>query len=295
MKLLDSLTAKTALVTSACDWSSAFDRIDPTWTAIKLSSLGIRASLIPVIISYMSNRRMIVKYRGVESKPKNLIGGGPQGTLLGGLEYIIASQDCATDTVTEENRWKYYDDLWILEFLILSDLLVHFIPTDHIPSDIAIDQLYLPPDKFKMQEHLDNVSRWTSENLMMLNEKKSNYIVFSRSKSEFQTRLQLNGITLQRQSIVRILGIWLQEDLKWDANVKQICKKSYSRMHILSKLKYAGIKNGDLIDIYKLFIRSIPEYCSAVFHSSLTQQQVKKIEAIQSTSLKIILETDYRD
>ena len=69
--------------------------------------------------------------------------------------------------------------------------------------------------------------------------------------------------------------------------------KAYTRIQMLTKLKYAGIKREDLIDIYKLFIHSVAEYCSVVFHTSLTKLQIKKLETIQSTCLKIILGEDY--
>ena len=45
--------------------------------------------------------------------------------------------------------------------------------------------------------------------------------------------------------------------------------------------------------MYKLFIRCIPEYCSTVFHSSLSEELSSKIETIQSTCLKIILGDNY--
>ena len=90
-----------------------------------------------------------------------------------------------------------------------------------------------------------------------------------------------------------MLGVWLQEDLKWQENTKQICKKAFSRISLLSKLKYVGINTDDLLTIYKLFIRCIPEYCSTAFHSSLTEELSNKIETIQSTSLKIILCDNY--
>ena len=45
----------------------------------------------------------------------------------------------------------------------------------------------------------------------------------------------------------------------------------------------------DLIDVYKLFIRSVLEYCSVAFHSSLTVEQTEKLERIQKTCLKVIL------
>ena len=146
-----------------------------------------------------------------------------------------------------------------------------------------------------MQTNLQDVADWTNQNLMMLNEKKSAYIVFSRSKTQFSTRLTLNEVTLERLSVIKILGIWLQDDLKWNYNTKQICIKAYSRMSILNKLKYVGISENDLLTIYKLFIRSICEYCSAVYHSSLSVELCEKIEAIQSTALKIILAGRYNN
>ena len=68
-----------------------------------------------------------------------------------------------------------------------------------------------------------------------------------------------------------------------------MCKKAYSRLSMLTKLKYAGVSTEDLLDIFKLFIRSIVEYCSVVFHSSLTVEDAGKIEQVQKTCLKVIL------
>ena len=81
--------------------------------------------------------------------------------------------------------------------------------------------------------------------------------------------------------------------MKWDENTKQICIKAYSRVSILCKLKYAGICIEDLITIYILFIRSITEYCSVAFHSSLTEAQSEKLESIQRTCLRVILAENY--
>ena len=58
---------------------------------------------------------------------------------------------------------------------------------------------------------------------------------------------------------------------------------------MITKLKYVGVRTEDLIDIYILYIRSIAEYCSVVFHSSLTNEQSEKLERIQKTCLRVIL------
>ena len=92
-----------------------------------------------------------------------------------------------------------------------------------------------------------------------------------------------------------ILGVWISEDLSWDKNCQEICKKAYARLGMITKLKYVGVSWQDLLDIYVLFIRSVIEYCSVAFHSSLTQEQSNKLERIQKTCLKVILDEEYED
>ena len=120
LKLLDSMPSKTAVIAAAADFMTAFDRTDPTITAAKFIKIGVSPSLVPILISYLSDRKMIVKFRGAQSTPQNLIGGGPQGTLLGGLQYIISSDDCSQDKVNQINRFKYFDDFNIMGFIFLS-------------------------------------------------------------------------------------------------------------------------------------------------------------------------------
>ena len=79
----------------------------------------------------------------------------------------------------------------------------------------------------------------------------------------------------------------------WSLNTSEICKKSYGTISMLSKLKYAGLSIEDLLEIYCLFVRSKAEYCSVAFASSLTQEQVRKIENIEKTCLRIILQEMY--
>ena len=114
-------------------------------------------------------------------------------------------------------------------------------------------------------------------------------MVFSRSEEQFATRLRIDNVKLDRLCETKILGLYISDDLSWARNCKEICMKAYSRMQMITKLKYVGVKTEDLLDIYVLYIRSIAEYCSVAFHSSLTIELSDKLERIQRTSLKIIL------
>ena len=117
------------------------------------------------------------------------------------------------------------------------------------------------------------------------------YVVLAElgAESEIPSSLIFNNIYLERKPVTKILGIWLSEDLSWAKNSQEICIKAYSRMSMITKLKYVGVKTEDLIDIYKLYIRSVVEYCSVAYHSRLTQADSDKLERIQRTCLKVIL------
>ena len=87
--LLDTYPDKSAVIATSLDWAAAFDRQDPTLAVQKFIKLGVRASLIPLLSSYLTDRKMQVKFNGEVSDILTLIGGGPQGALLGGLEYLV--------------------------------------------------------------------------------------------------------------------------------------------------------------------------------------------------------------
>ena len=57
------------------------------------------------------------------------------------------------------------------------------------------------------------------------------------------------------------------------------------------KVKVCGSK----LDIYVFYIRSVTEYCSVAFHSSLTVQHIQTLERIQRICLKVILGDMYMD
>ena len=140
-----------------------------------------------------------------------------------------------------------------------------------------------------MQKNLDKIAEWTKNNLMKLNEAKCHYMIFSRSKVNFATRLKLNDKRIDQVNVSKLLGVWISQDLTWSRNCQEISRKAYSRVSMLTKLKYAGVSIEDLINIYILYIRSITEYCAVVFHPSLTQENIRKLETIQKTCLKVIL------
>ena len=58
LDLLDKNNKRSAVIASLVDWASAFDRQDPQLAIEKFIKMGVRASLVPVLASYLSNRKI---------------------------------------------------------------------------------------------------------------------------------------------------------------------------------------------------------------------------------------------
>ena len=119
LQLLDSHRDHSAVIAASIDWASAFDRQDPTLAIKSFIEIGVRPSLIPLLISYLEGRKMQVKFNGAISDILTLIGGGPQGTLIGQIMYLVQTNNNA-DCVDTDNRFKYIDDLSILHLVCLA-------------------------------------------------------------------------------------------------------------------------------------------------------------------------------
>ena len=194
-----------------------------------------------------------------------------------------------------DKRFKYVDELSILELLLLAGLLSEYNFKHHVASNIGIEELFINPKNTKTQDHLNKIAEWTNENKMMLIENKTKYMVFSRSETEVATRLSVNGKTLDRIEEGKIVGVRVTTWLDWTKNTSKICKKAYAWVTMLTKLKYAGIGDLEIVNIYILYIRSVLEYCSVVCHSTLTEEPTQTIERVKKTCLKIILGKAYQN
>ena len=74
-------------------FSKRFNRQNHNILITKLSDMGVPGWLLKIVIAFLKDRKMQVNYRGGRSSIKNLPGGGPQGTLLALLLFIVLIND----------------------------------------------------------------------------------------------------------------------------------------------------------------------------------------------------------
>ena len=82
-------TAPTAILACLVDFSKAFNRQDHETLITKLSDMDVPGWLLKIVIAFLTNRKMVVRYKGAISSMKDLLGGGPQGILLGLLLFLV--------------------------------------------------------------------------------------------------------------------------------------------------------------------------------------------------------------
>ena len=115
---------------------------------------GVRPSLIPILLSYFQDRTMKVKWSNGISSPRPLPGGTPQGGTLGILEFNSQCNN-NTDFLNEEEKFKFIDDLSFLEVLnLLMASLGQYDCKYQIPSDVGIDDKFIPGEYLQSQSHL---------------------------------------------------------------------------------------------------------------------------------------------
>ena len=283
-----------AIVANLIDWKDAFPKQCPKLWIESFIRNGVRPSLIPILINYFQDREMSVKWHGCRSVPRKLNGGGPQGATLGILEYLSQSNNSA-DNVSVEDRFKFVDDLTILEIVdLLTVGLTSYNIKQHVPSDINVHNQYIPGQNLQSQTWLDEINHWTEQQKMQINQKKTKNLIFNfTDKYQFSTRLQLKDETVEVLSSTKLLGTIISDDLKWDLNTINIVKKANARMELVRKVASFGTSVDDLKTIYFLFIRSLLEQSATVWHSGLTEENSNDLERVQKSALKIILGEKY--
>ena len=213
---------------------------------------------------------------------------------MGVLEYMSQSNNNA-DCVSEEDRFKFIDDLTVLEIVnLLMVGISSYNIKNHVPSDILENYQFIPPTNLKSQDILDEISLWTKNQKMVKNQKKSKCMIFNYTRNyKFSTRLVIEGNVLETVDEAKLLGTIVSNDLKWGKNTENIVKRANKRMELLRRISTFGASWNELKNIYILYIRSLLEQSCTVWNSGLTEENVQDLERVQKSALKNILQEKY--
>ena len=215
--------------------------------------------LIRWVCSFLSHRTQRVKISDAFSEWLQLKGSMPQGSWLGPLTFIILINGLSANCLLH----KYFDDTTLSEFVPCGELSV-------------------------MDQHIADVISWSQANLMNINWKKTKEMCIGPLVKHKIPLLNIDGNIVQRVNVFKLLGVTVDNNLKWDSHVHSICSKASSRLYFLILLRRSSVSKYDLLHFYVSYIRPILEYACPVWHSSVTNEQCQRIETVQRRAMAII-------
>ena len=130
---------------------------------------------------------------------------------------------------------------------------------------------------------------------MKINSSKTKVMKFSRSTSlDFPLEVSLSDKeNLEVVQTIKLLGIVINDKLKWNDNTDYLCEKARRKIWLLRNMKLSGLTKNQLLDAYKKEVRSLLELAVPVWSSNLTIEQIDQIERVQKLALSAILGTNY--
>ena len=188
--------------------------------------------------------------------------GAPQGCVLSPCLYSLFTSDCvANDNST--SIVKFADDTTICGFISDND-----------------------ETHYRLQ--IGNTVTWCEENNLLLNVSKTKELIIDfRKFKNSKENLVINGQAVDQVTSFKFLGTHIADNLKWQENINDICKKARQRLYFLRSLNSFNIQNQILVSFYRATIESLLTRSFLVWYKAATQKDLKKIKSIISIAEKI--------
>ena len=103
----------------------------------------------------------------------------------------------------------------------------------------------------------------------------------------------LDLVNLNNVSHMKLLGLTIQSDLKWNLHITDIVSGAARRLYTLCILKKVKVPQADMVAVFNCYVRPILEYGSQVWHTTISKKQCNDIERIQKRVCRIILGHEY--
>jgi len=253
------------------DMSKAFDSINHNTLFRKLEYYGIRGTVLSWVKSYLLKRKIKVKFKSELSENYEMMYGTPQGSVLGPIMYIILANDL-NKSLKFCRAVSFADDTTIFA------------------SGNNLKFLYK-----KVNADLMNLSKWFDSNSLTLNVEKSKYILF-RPKSKavnYNGKIEICGIQIDKVQNARFLGIILNEFLDWEPQVKHVLTKIIAGNYSISMIKNMLPLSSKLL-IYYAHVQSHINYALSVWGPMVKAKDLKKIRIQQNKSIRLLFNVSPR-
>ena len=207
----------------------------------KLHAYGFSDDALKLLYNYLQGRVQRVKLNSNYSEWRDVIKGVPQGSVLGPLLFNIFLNDIFL-FLNKSEICNYADDNTV------------WTKGHKIDTIIPI-----------LESEVSTLNKWFKDNCMLLNEEKCKYMIIEpqRAKSG-ESEIRIGDHSVKNTDKEKLLGVVLDNHLKFDHHIKQICNEAGKKISALARIApYLDIDKRKLL--MKTFITTYFNYCPIVW------------------------------
>ncbi|XP_052758723.1 uncharacterized protein LOC128202436 [Galleria mellonella] len=219
--------------------------------------------------SYLKNRKQYVIIEGahgedLQSKMKQIDRGTPQGSIISPLLFILYTADLHKQ-VESCKVHLYADD---------TQLYFSFFAND---TDKAIELI---------NKDLDKLFKWAACNNLILNPKKSQYIVLGPRHQcdlviKHNPNIVIDSQPVERVSIVRNLGLMMDSALRYEEHVNMKIKNAFYKLKVLYGLRDC-LSEKVRVTLVETLVLSHFNYCDTVYGPRLLARTAHSVQRVQN-------------
>ena len=216
-----------------------------------MKSYGISGELQNLLSSFLSERQISVVHEGYSSSIHRINAGVPQGTILGPLLFLLFINDLP-DSVSSQLA-MYADD-----------------STVYTANPGPLSATSCAQASTVLSLDLESVTNWGNDWLVTFNQKKTQLLSLSRSRSPHLSTLAMNSIPLQELADIRLLGLDLTSNLSWDKYM-YIRSMGLAAHRLLISCAAIHVSSPTvMLYLYKSTIRPVMAHCCHIWAGAPT-------------------------
>jgi Reverse transcriptase (RNA-dependent DNA polymerase) len=250
------------------DFKKAFDLVDHDLLVNKLLHYLNNKSTVALLSSFLRERTQRVIINGVQSRAGTVTCGVPQGSVLGPILFCIYINDLPLHISNQNVSCDLFAD----------DSSLH-------SQSSSVNQLQVD-----LQEGIEDVIRWCSNNKMVLNSQKTKSMIITtrqkRQRAQLNLDIMLGKDRIEQIDHHRVLGVTIDEDLNWQNHIDNVRKKVAKNLYLLRKLTYY-VDNDAQKAFFSAHCLSHINYASTLWCGA-SQNTLKKLHSLHRRGLRLL-------